>query len=245
MARRLHQFSYSHFNEKARWPLAFKGLDVERVNYLPGPHAASIRKLSGQTQTPVLEWDGEVVPGSAAIIEFLEKVMPERPLYPADPVMQQKALALAAWFDAELGPKGRRALFCATIEDGRYLATLFAGDRSWPARTAYAVMQPLVRPIMRRSMDITPAAEGEALRAVEEALDFVARESLATGYLVGDRFSVADLTGAALLALTANPDHVDMKRPEPKPASVSPWLSKWADHPGVAWVRRIYAEHRP
>ena len=29
----LHQFLYSHFNEKARWALAFKGVPHERRSY--------------------------------------------------------------------------------------------------------------------------------------------------------------------------------------------------------------------
>jgi hypothetical protein len=51
----LHQFPASHFNEKARWALDWKGLPHRRASYLPGPHAPRIRRLTGQTATPVLE----------------------------------------------------------------------------------------------------------------------------------------------------------------------------------------------
>jgi glutathione S-transferase len=57
----LHQFQQSHFNEKARWGLDWKGLPHRRVSHLPGPHLPQTRRLSGQTATPVLDLDAEVV----------------------------------------------------------------------------------------------------------------------------------------------------------------------------------------
>lgn len=56
----LHQFRASHFNDKARWALAAKGIRHERVTYLPGPLQFPIKRLSGQTATPVLVFDGTV-----------------------------------------------------------------------------------------------------------------------------------------------------------------------------------------
>jgi glutathione S-transferase len=50
----LHQFVASHYNEKARWALDWKGVAHRRITYFPGPHALAMRRLSGQTATPVL-----------------------------------------------------------------------------------------------------------------------------------------------------------------------------------------------
>jgi hypothetical protein len=44
----LHQFLYSHFNEKARWALDHKGIPHQRRAYLPGPHRPAMQRLSGQ-----------------------------------------------------------------------------------------------------------------------------------------------------------------------------------------------------
>ncbi len=35
---KLHQFQFSHYNEKARWALDFKGLKYEKRSLLPGFH---------------------------------------------------------------------------------------------------------------------------------------------------------------------------------------------------------------
>jgi len=80
----LHMFPASHFNEKARWGLDWKGLPHARVAYLPGPHGPQLRRLSGQAQTPVLVMRGRVIPGSARILDELERAFPQRPLYPEE-----------------------------------------------------------------------------------------------------------------------------------------------------------------
>ena len=68
----------------------------------------------------------------------------------------------------------------------------------------------------------------------------------AGGYLVGGgQFSVADLAVAALLSITANPDHPDMKRPEPMFNTTRAWMDRWKDHPGTRWINEMYAKRRP
>jgi glutathione S-transferase len=243
-ARRLHQFRFSNFNEKARWALAFKGLDLPRADYLPGPHGREIRKIAPLSHTPILEWDGAYVQGSAEVIDFLEQAYPDPALYPADPTEREQALALQAHFDEMVGPEARRALFLDTMDDAKYMAGLFAEGKPWLVRKSYGAMLPLVRPLMRSAMDLSMDKQPAALKATEDALDFVAEKSRETGYLVGDMFSVADLAAAALLSVTANPDHPDMKRPEPMSKTTRAWMDRWKDHPGTAWIKTMYAKHR-
>ena len=69
MALKLYQFAISHYCEKIRWALDYKGLNYETVNLLPGQHVKTIRKLTGEASSvPVLDHDGHVVQGSAAIL---------------------------------------------------------------------------------------------------------------------------------------------------------------------------------
>lgn len=243
-ARRLHQFRLSNFNEKARWALAFKGIDLPRIDYLPGPHSAQIRKIAPLSHTPVLEWDGAYVQGSAEVIDFLEKAYPEPALYPVGAADRKEALSLQARFDDHVGPEARRAYFLDTMNDAPYMAKVFAGDKPWLVRKGYGAMLPLVRPLMRSAMDLTLDRQPGALKATEDALDFVAERSRETGYLVGTRFSVADLTAAALLSITTILDHPDMKRPQPMSKTAKGWMDRWMGHPGTAWIRKIYSMHR-
>ena len=69
----LLHFRVSHYNEKVRWALDFKRLPYRTTNLMPGPHLGVMRKLTGQTKTPVISLDGRYVCGSAAIIKALER----------------------------------------------------------------------------------------------------------------------------------------------------------------------------
>jgi glutathione S-transferase len=242
----LHQFPYSHFNEKARWGLDWKGVRHRRVTYLPGPHFRPIRRLSGQTATPVLELDGVVIPGSAAILDALERRFPERPLLPADPVLRARALELQRRFDDEFGPAVRTAVFSVLIEEPGYLCRIFATGQRAPVRWLYRAAFPLTRPLMARGNGVDdPAGVERAFVRVEEALDLVAREAGPTGPLAGEAFSIADLAAAALLAPLVEPGHPDMNRPRPPPERFAAFLARWREHPGARWVCAQYARHRP
>lgn len=242
----LHQFAFSHFNEKARWALAYKGLAHHREIYLPGPHMPAIRKLSGQTQTPVLQTNSGYIAGSAAIIDHLETSYPDPPLYPAESPQRQQALQLQQTLDLELGPAVRTALFSALINELSYLCHMFAGHTTTPKRLAYRMTLPLVKGMIAKGNG-TDDADNIA-RCFERTmawLDQLQQSLTPSGYLVGDQFSVADLSAAALLAPIASVTHIDMKRPDPIPDSVQHVFDQFSEHPTIGWVNQIYQQHRP
>jgi len=242
----LHQFASSHYNEKARWALDWKGVAHRRETHLPGPHVPPIKRLSGQSSTPVLCLDGAVIVGSAAILDALERRFPARPLYPEDPALRERALAIQRDFDAEVGVAARTAVFSVLLEEPDYLCATFAGHCARPVRTLYRAALPALKPLIARANGVTDAAAVErAFARTEAALDFVAREASASGHLAGDAFSVADLCCAALLAVVVDVEHPDMCKPQPRPARVEALLARFAQHPGTAWVREQYARNRP
>ncbi len=242
----LHQFPSSHYNEKARWALDWKGIAHERRDYLPGPHAPQMLRLSKQTATPVLELDGEVIPGSARIIDALERRFPERPLYPADPAERQRALEIQTHFDREFGPAVRTALFSVLLEEPAYVCRLFAGKRSPLVRGLYRGLFPLTRLLMARGNGVTgPDAVAKAFATTERGLDYVAERIGPSGQLAGGAFSVADLTCAAFLALVVDAPHPEMEKPKPIPAGVRGFLARFAAHPAARWALGQYTRHRP
>jgi glutathione S-transferase len=238
----LHQFSFSHFNEKARWAFDYKGVPHTRRSYLPGPHVAPIKRLSGRPQVPVAVIGGDVVAGSSAIIDRLEAEYPAPPLYPADPEERRRALELRDRFDEKVGPATRLAIFYGWFPDARYTSSVFATGTQGLKRTAYRAIFPALVPVLRRRMSINTENAARARETTREALDFVVRSAGPEGYLVGDRFSVADLTAASLLMLTTFPPELQFELP---PGRVyDQWMALWADHPGTAWVSEIFRRHR-
>src|SRR5204863_6759036 len=82
-----------------------------RRSLLPGFHIPRVLWMTGQKSLPVLVLGGETIHDSTRIIERLERLRPEPALYPADDAERRRALALEDFFDEELGPHVRRALF--------------------------------------------------------------------------------------------------------------------------------------
>lgn len=241
----LFQFDASHYNEKARWALDYKRLAHRRHTLLPGPHRITAQRVSKQPQVPFLRVaGGAIVAGSSDIIDYLERTYPVPALYPPDEKERARALEIQQWFDHEIGPEIRRAKFFDILPDAGYVVELFAGRKDLLTRSLYRLAFPVVRGVMRREMQITPESAERARERTRAALDFVAQEAGADGYIAGAAFSVADLTAAAMLALTVSLPGTTMACPEPPTGVESHWRSHWAGHPGTAWVERIYRLHR-
>src|SRR5262245_31493513 len=106
----LWHFTFSHFAEKVRWALDYKGIRHVRRAQLPGLHYARSLCPSGQPTLPLLKHAGQMIAASTAIIAALEKYKPDPPLYPSDDSQRRRALLLEDFFDEELGHYLRRFL---------------------------------------------------------------------------------------------------------------------------------------
>jgi glutathione S-transferase len=238
----LYQFAGSHFNEKARWGLDLKGVPHERISLLPGPHMLRMRRLTGRTETPALVDHGEAIAGSTPILEHLERRFPQPPLFPADPAERECAIGIVHRWDAEVGPAVRLAKFFDVLESG-YVAGTFGRHLGTLRRSGYRAMFPVLSRVMKSKMGINAENASAAREVTRSAFDFVAKTPGAEGYLVGDSFTVADLTCAALLMPCVALD--EWGGPEDlQTEKCRAWLARWVDHPGAAWVREIYRRHR-
>ena len=242
----VHQFAASHFNEKVRWALDYKGLPHKRETYLPGPHFPLIKKLSGgPSTTPLLQHDGGYISGSAAIIGWLESQYPEPALLPANTALRAQATALQTRFDATVGPATRTLLFEVLLDEPDYLCDTFSASKPWLKRLAFRATFPAAKGFIRKGNGVFPDNIAKSRIITQAALDEVAAGVAKTGYLVGNGFSVADLCVASLLAPLTNVRHPDMQRIEPMPDAVQEFLAQWADHAAITWVHQIYERHRP
>ena len=242
----LVQFRHSPYNEKVRWALDLKHVPHRRRSLLPGPHMATVRKLTGRTTTPVLILDdGSVIDGSANILDWLETRHPDPPLLSTDPAQRDEAHRVERWFDDELTPRVRRPVLEALLQQPTYFARVFGDGRPTFVQLAYACVVPLAAPLVRKGNGITGAASlADGERAIVEAMDFVAARVPSTGYLCGERFGLADLVAASTLAVIVRPERSPMSAPQPVAAAFSALMARHAAHPACAWVRGIYARHR-
>jgi glutathione S-transferase len=241
----LWHLKVSHYNEKARWALDYKGIPhVRRALDADGSHRAVARRLTGGTTFPVLELDGEAIGDSTRIIAALESRQPEPPLYPDDPDEHRRALELEDFFDEELGPYTRLLVVNHLLADPGLLLATFTPDFPARRRVVARATFPMVR---RRITDIFGIDEGSVEHAygkVRGAGERFRAELGPSAYLVGDRFTVADLTAAAMVAPAIAPEQY----PYPQPQRDHPLLERLRGaiaESGLAdWARDIYARHR-
>jgi glutathione S-transferase len=235
----------SHYSEKARWALDYKGVEHERRAPMPGYHiAVALRLTRGRSYTfPVLQLDGRGIGDSTAIIAALEERHLDPPLYPADPGERRRALELEEFFDEQLGPHIRRFAFHEMRQDRDGFAELAAEAAPAPlarfprASGVYARAYTAVR--FRTAGDRAAArSRNELLRALDRL-----ESELATGdYLVGERFTVADLTAAALFYPLVLPP--EGPRQFDPPESFDRFRAPLRERRGLRWVEEMFRRHR-
>ena len=240
----LWQFTSSHFNEKARWALDYKRVPHIRRSLVPGFHVLTIKRMTGKTHVPVLQLDGKTISDSSRIIEELEHAFPEPPLYPADADERRRALELEEYFDEELGPYIRRWLFHLILPYPEFVRTLFVSHASLPTQLAHRAMTPLIGRVMRQQMNITPATAEVARGKTIAAMDRLEKELRPSGYLAADRFTVADLTAAALLSPLVRPPEFPYRTSMALPGPLAEIHDALSAHPAFQWTLKTYRQHR-
>jgi len=241
----LWQLQVSHYNEKVRWALDHKRIPHVRRSLVPGPHAIQAKRLTGEIETtPVLTLDGRAIGDSTRIIAALEERWPQRPLYPEDEAQRQRALELEEFFDEELGPHLRRAVYHELLPYPELTLPLFANGQRPLVRLMLRVMFPLLRVGMRRSMKIYPEPAEASREKTVAAMDRLEAEIGPSGYLVGDSFTVADLTAAALFYPIARPPEFPYPSVTDPPEPSREFIDSLFERPGGQWVAETYRRHR-
>jgi glutathione S-transferase len=80
---RIWRIPFSTNVERVALALGHKGLTADWVEVEPADRS-EVERLSGQPLVPVLELDGRLIADSTAIIEELERLQPDPPLYPGE-----------------------------------------------------------------------------------------------------------------------------------------------------------------
>lgn len=241
----LWQLEISHYNEKVRWALDHKRVPHVRRSLLPGLHALKARRLTGDiATTPVLTLDGRSIGDSTRIIAAVEERWPQPSLYPEAEAPRKRALELEEFFDEELGPHIRRAAYHELLAHPETVIPLFTNGQRLPARMLVRAAFPVLRAGMRRSMDIRAAAAEKSREKTVAAMDRLEKEIGPSGYLVGDSFTVADLTAAALFYPVVRPPEFPYPSVVEPPDSAREFLDALARRPGGAWIGEMYRRHR-
>ena len=229
----LYKLHWSHYVEKVRWALDFKRLDWRGIDIVAFAKQEVQRFDCAQT-VPLIHdtTTGVAISDSSPIIRYLDETYPEHPLLPADPVEREAAWQWMLRLDSSLGLHARRLGYTQVImECPHILSQLFMPDvagglfarRGWRALAA-----PVLGAMLSLRFRFHRNREDGVYEALEAQLIPIAAQLERDGYLVGRRFSAADITLASLL----------------RPLRIVP---HFAQHPRLqslfAWQTRLFRMH--
>jgi glutathione S-transferase len=240
----LWHLKVSNYNEKARWALDFKHVPHVRRAAEPGRHMLVARRLAGTRTFPILLLDGQTIADSTQIIAELERRHPERPLYPTDPGARDRALELEDFFDEELGAYARTLVVHHMLGEPDVMLDAFYPDIGRARRRATRIGYAAVKRGFTSALGINDAAVATAFDKVRAAGERLRAELGSRDYLVGDSFTVADLTAAALVAPAVAPPQFPYDQPQRDHPALEPVRAALAATGMLDWAREMYARHR-
>jgi glutathione S-transferase len=203
---RLITIPNSHYCEKARWALTRLKLPFIEEPHTPPFHLLATRRVGGKS-TPVLVTEQRVFTDSTYILKYLDSIAPvNAKLYPSDRESRQKVEELENLFNEQLGPATRRWGYFHIMNNTKLMQSRLCNDVPFLERVLFPIVFPTVRSITKRNLNITPETAAQAYEQINRIFEQVSA-ILADGhnYLVGNSFSAADLTFAALAAPTVAP----------------------------------------
>jgi len=243
---KLVAFGLSHFCEKARWALDWHRIPYSEISWPPGVHRLLLKQYGAKGSSLPVVLDGEsVIEGSGAIIDWAESKAEDRTrsLNPrTDDLAEVREIERRA--DEVIGVHVRRLAYAETLPCYSHLVkpALFLRSSAWHRLLGH-LMWPIIRQAMMRAYDIRPGAASESRAELEAELDWLdAKLSDGRFYLVGNRFSRADLTVASLLAGFARPEQTSRRMTPPDALAAD--IERWRPRPVMQWVIEHYRRHR-
>ncbi len=229
----LYQFQWSHYVEKVRWALAFKGLDWRGVEVV-----AFIKREMQQfdcAQTVPLIHDGATgvaISDSSPILSYLEDTYPQPALFPSTPAEREATWQQMLHLDSTLGLHARRLGYTQLIlECPQALSQLFmphVANGLFTRRGWRALAAPFLGAMLIRRFRFNRNRHDRVYESLEAQLLGIAAHLEKHRFLVSDAFTAADITLASLL----------------RPLRIVPHFSH---HPKLqslfAWQTQLFAEH--
>jgi glutathione S-transferase len=243
MTTKLITIPFSHYCEKARWALDRCGVTYEEHGHLPLFHYVETLRFDRQRTVPLLVDGKHVVRDSTDIIAWADAQRPGAliPIAGATGV-----LAIEDDLDNHFGPATRRWGYFHLIPNRDADRHITAGVPRWQ-KSLLGLARPLAVRVLRRQLKLDEAGVERSRKKIEDTFDRI-EQIIGDGrrYIAGDRFTVADLTFAALAApVLLPPNHpVQTFDLELFGQAARDQIEAWRDRPAGQFGLRLYADER-
>jgi glutathione S-transferase len=100
----LYDNAFSPFARKIRLALDYKGVPYDVIDGLMLANRDALEAVNGRVEVPTIVHDGLTVVNSADIVAYLERVFPDKPVYPSSHERWVRARAWERCSDATIDP---------------------------------------------------------------------------------------------------------------------------------------------
>ncbi|MBL8348524.1 MAG: glutathione S-transferase family protein [Rubrivivax sp.] len=236
----------SHYCEKARWALDRVALPYREEPHIPLLHRLATRRDERGT-VPVLVHGGRRFADSTDILVHADAVRGGGLLYPREAALRGEVEALEELFDTQLGPHTRRWGYAQVLPEAKLIRSVWSSGVPRFEALLLPAITPLACRLVRMAYKVTPESAQRSLERVRGVFAQV-DERLRGGrrFLVGERFTAADLTFAALAAPVLLPAECRAAAPalEAVPAAMREEILRLRDTDAGQFALRLFAQER-
>ena len=241
----LHQFELSHYVEKVRLILDYKGLAYRKLEVTPGIGQIDLYRLSGQRQVPVLQDGSQIIADSTAIAEYLERQYPDRPIIPTEPKLRGLTLLMEQWADESIGLNARKVLIGALNQDQSFRAAFLPSSVPDVVRSLVGALPGEFLSILGQGVGFGPDAIKAATEAIKRDLTSLCFLLHDQPYLVTDHPTLADFAVAGMSMYLKFPTGDFLEIPDALKGKGVPGIADVGTfEPFFSWRDRLYAEYR-
>ena len=236
----LYQFPVSHYCEKVRWALDYKGIPHKVKNLLPGIHVKTTKKIAPKSSVPVIQHNSQIIQGSSNILDYLEQEFPQNSL--RHDLTDQQIQDWEKEADESIGPEVRRLCYHHVLNDKEITVAALASNGPWYGKMLLKKMYPQLQQRMRQLMKINDETAQQALETINAYLQKLNNHLADRQYIVGDQFSRVDLTVASLLGPLLRPMKFDQPQGVAYPSALQSIREEMTNN--FPWVSDIYNKYR-
>jgi glutathione S-transferase len=244
---RLITIFVSHYCEKVRWALQYLQIPYLEEPHVPPFHRFITQNLGGKS-VPLLVTPDGIFTDSTDILKYLDTLAPAHAkLYPSDPKLRQQVEELEDLFNSQLGSCTRRWGYFHALDNYKLIQKRWCEGTPFWEQVLFPVVFPFMQSVVRKSMNINADSATDAYKEINCIFTQVS-ELLSDGrtYLVGDSFSAADITFAALAAPVVMPPEHTVKplSLQELPIEMATKIEQFRETPAGAYVLQLFRDKR-
>lgn len=245
---RLITIPMSHYCEKARWGLERLGLAYTEERHLQGFHYPRTYWYSRGPTVPVLLDGAQVISDSTGILGHLDRyATPQARLYPENSEERDQVEQWEDIFDEDLGVESRRWVYLHYLAHPREALRVASQGAPAVERALFRLFYPLARAFLVRRVRVNAR---DVERGLSRARAIVRRTDalLSDGrkYLLGERFTAADLSLACMISPLILPRHYGIQLPTLEEAlpAMRPTVEEFRSTLTGAFALRLFEAER-